>query len=53
MILSSDRRCGETRNALRTLLWKSCGKYPLERPRRRWGDNIKMNIREIGCETRR
>jgi hypothetical protein len=35
---------GETRNAYRILV----GKRPLGRPRRRWVDNIKMDIREIG-----
>jgi hypothetical protein len=25
------------------------GKRSLGRPRRRWGDNIKMDLREIGC----
>jgi hypothetical protein len=29
---------------------KPLGKRPLERPRRRWEDYIKMDIREIGCE---
>jgi hypothetical protein len=26
------------------------GKRPLGRPRRRWVDNIKMDLREIGCD---
>ena len=26
------------------------GKGPLGRPRRRWGDNIKMALQEVGCE---
>ena len=34
------------RNAYRVLL----GKRPLERPRRRWEDNIKMDLREVGCD---
>jgi hypothetical protein len=25
------------------------GKKPLERPRRRWVDNIRMDLREVGC----
>jgi hypothetical protein len=29
---------------------KSEGKKPLGRPRRRWEDNIKMDLREIGLE---
>ena len=28
------------------------GKRPLGRPRRRWEDNIKMDLREVGCDTR-
>ena len=28
------------------------GKRPLGRPRRRWGDNIKMDLQEVGCESR-
>ena len=28
---------------------ESCGKEPLGRPRRRQEDNIKMNLREVGC----
>ena len=27
------------------------GKRPLERPRRRWEDNIKMDLRKVGCDT--
>jgi hypothetical protein len=26
------------------------GKIPLERPRRRWEDNIKMDLKEVGCK---
>jgi hypothetical protein len=36
------------RNAYRILLEKSDGKIPLGRPRRRWVNNIKMDLREIG-----
>ena len=28
---------------------KPQGKRPLERPRRRWEDNIKMDLQEVGC----
>jgi hypothetical protein len=36
------------RNAYRLLIGRSEGKIPLGRPRRRWIDNIKMNLVEIG-----
>jgi hypothetical protein len=39
---------GETRNAYEILVGKPEGKRPLGRPRRRWVDNIKIDIREIG-----
>jgi hypothetical protein len=39
-------RTGEKRNAYRILVGNSEGKRPLERPRRRWVDNIKMNLKE-------
>jgi hypothetical protein len=39
---------GEGRNAYRVLEGKPEGKRPLERPRRRWEDGIKMDPREIG-----
>jgi hypothetical protein len=35
-------------NAYRILVGKPEGKRPLGRPRRRWMDNIKMDLREIG-----
>jgi hypothetical protein len=41
---------GEKRNAYRILMGKPEGKRPLGRPRRRWMDNIKIHIREIGCD---
>jgi hypothetical protein len=40
---------GETRNAYRILVREPEGKRPLGRPRRRWVDNIKIDLREIGC----
>jgi hypothetical protein len=40
---------GEGRNVYRILMGKPEGKRPLERPRRRWEDGIKMDLREIGC----
>jgi hypothetical protein len=39
---------GEKRNACRILVGMSEGNRPLGRPRRRWMDNIKMDLREIG-----
>jgi hypothetical protein len=39
---------GEKRNAYRILVGKLEGKRPLGRPRCRWVDNIKMDLREIG-----
>jgi hypothetical protein len=43
---------GETRNAYRILVGKPEGKRPLGRPRRRWVDNIKMDLGEIGWDGR-
>jgi hypothetical protein len=39
-------RMGEKRNSYRILVGKPEGKRPLERPRRRWVDNIKLDLRE-------
>jgi hypothetical protein len=41
-------RMGEKRNAYRLLARKPEGKRPLGRPRRRWVDNIRMDLREVG-----
>jgi hypothetical protein len=41
-------RMGEKRNAYGILVGKPEGKRPLGRPRRRWEDNIRMDLREIG-----
>jgi hypothetical protein len=41
-------RMGEKRNAYRLLVGKSVGKRPLGRPRRRWMDNIRMDLGEVG-----
>jgi hypothetical protein len=43
-------RMGAKRNAYRILMGKPEGKRPLGRPRRRWVDNIKMDLREIGWD---
>jgi hypothetical protein len=39
---------GEKRNAYRLLLGKPEGKRPLGRPRCRWVEHIKMDLRELG-----
>ncbi|KAJ4450836.1 hypothetical protein ANN_02267, partial [Periplaneta americana] len=41
---------GESRNAYRVLVGKPEGKRPLGRPRRRWEDSIKMDLREMGFD---
>jgi hypothetical protein len=41
---------GEKMNAYRILVGKAEGKTPMRRPRRRWVGNIKMDLREIGCD---
>jgi hypothetical protein len=48
-----DRACstnGEKRNSYRVLVGKQEGKRQLERPRCKWVDNIKMDLREIGWD---
>jgi len=42
-------RMGEERGVYRVLLGKLEGMRPLERPRRRWVDNIRMGLQEVGC----
>jgi hypothetical protein len=41
-------RLGEKRNVYRLLVGKSEGSRPLGRPRRRWVDNIRMDLVEVG-----
>jgi hypothetical protein len=41
---------GEKKNAYRILVGKPEGKRPLGRPRHRWVDNIKIDLREIGWD---
>ena len=45
-------RMGEGRGVYRVLVGRSEAKRPLGRPRRRWEDNIKMDLQEVGggCE---
>jgi len=40
--------CGEGRGVQRVLVGKHEGKRPLGRPRRRWEDNIKIDLQEVG-----
>jgi hypothetical protein len=40
----------EGRGVYRVLVGRSEGKRPLGRPRRRWEDNTKLNLREIGID---
>ena len=41
-------RMGNRRGVHRVLVGKPEGKKPLGRPRRRWDDNIKMDLQEVG-----
>ena len=45
-------RMEQFRNAYRVLMGKPECRRPLRRPRRRWEDNIKMDLREVGCDPR-
>jgi hypothetical protein len=40
---------GEETGMCRVLVGKSEGKRPLGRPRRRWEDNIRLDLQEVGC----
>jgi len=40
---------GERKGVYRVFVGKPKGKRPLGRPRRRWEDNIKMDLQEVGC----
>jgi len=40
---------GERKDVCRVLMGKPEGKSPLGRPRRRWENNIKMALQEVGC----
>ena len=42
-------RKGEEREVYRVLVGKPEGRRPLGRPRRRWVDNIRMDLQEVGC----
>ena len=43
-------RMEQARNAYRVLVGKPERKRPLGRPRRRWEDNIRIDLREVGCD---
>ena len=42
-------RMGEEKGVYRVLVGKPEGRRPLGRPRRRWVDNIKMDLQEVEC----
>ena len=42
-------RMGESTGVYRVLVGKPEGKKSLGRPRRRWEDNIKIDLQEVGC----
>ena len=42
-------RTGDKRGVFRVLVGKPEGKKPLGRPKRRWEDNIKVDLQEVGC----
>jgi hypothetical protein len=44
-------RMGQGRGVYRVLVGKTEGMRPLGRPRRRWEDNIRMDLREVGCDS--
>jgi hypothetical protein len=43
-------RIGEMRNAYKILIGKPEGKRPFGKPRRRWEDNIMVDLKERGCK---
>ena len=42
-------RMGEERGVYRVLVGKPEGRRPLGRPRRRWADNMRLDLQEVGC----
>ena len=48
----SCRQNGRNRSAFKMLTGTPTGKIPLGRPRHRWEDNIRMDLKEIGINTR-
>jgi hypothetical protein len=49
---SCSQNGGKSRRAFKILTGPPTGKRPLGRPRRRWEDNIRMYLKEIGISTR-
>jgi len=49
LLLTHVVRMGEERGVYRVLVGKPDGKRPLGRPRRRWVDNIRIDLQEVGC----
>ena len=45
-------RMEKGRGAFKIVIGKPAGKRPLERPRRRWEDNIRMDLKEMSINTR-
>jgi len=45
-------RMGKERGVYRVLVGKPEGRRPLGRPRRRWVDNIRMDLQKVGCGLR-
>jgi hypothetical protein len=43
-------RTGEGKGIYKVLVGMPDGKRPLERPRRRWEDNVKLDLKEIGID---
>jgi len=52
LVIKSSGACsayGEGRGVYLILVGKPEGRRPLGRPRRRWEDNIKVDLQEVGC----
>jgi len=49
VVAGHEARLVEERGVYRVLVGKPEGRRPLGRPRRRWVDNIKMDLQEMGC----
>ena len=48
-IIEVSVHSGEEKGVYRVLVGKPEGKRPLGRPRRRWVDNIRMYLQQVGC----